>query len=134
MRLAHLALLPALSLPLACRTTDAVVHDPRALVGSYQPLAPMGGIVGLELSEDGTYEVLVLAFMGPDGCATVVGNGVSQGTWHLDGDALLLDVTHETEDLALTLAGAGARLVEGGLELDLGEGPVVFEALGPSPY
>jgi len=120
----------------ACRTPGdrAPAVDPATLVGNYQPLEAAGGIVALELLEDGTFEALALPNMGPDGCATVEGNGVSQGTWVLEGDVIQLRVEHETPGLALTLTGARAVLTDEGFELWRGPERAAFEALGPSPY
>lgn len=134
--MAWFALLGVATATAACRTTGdaAPALDPVALVGNWQPTEAAGGVIGLEFLEDGTYEALILASMGPDGCGTVVGNGVSQGTWVLESGVVFLRPGHETPDLVLTFEGA--RAVPGGDGLDLLLGPerYPFRALGPSPY
>lgn len=65
-----------------------------ALAGRY---APGGVLVDLDLRADGAYEALIFGGgMGPSGCATVEGNGMSRGTWSVDGTTLVFRVLDET--------------------------------------
>ena len=61
----------------------------------------------LTIDADGTYEAFSMPYS-VDGCGTVVGNGTSRGTWHLDGGAVRFSPIDEPLDLAISLNGVWA--------------------------